>query len=155
LFLITRGDHPLAQKKQVQVAELEGLDLICPPRGMTARDILDQALHHCGITIEPKHEAAQFITLAGMVSLGLGVTVMPLGNRSQLDALGLAALPFSDAAVVRVVGVLTCRNEPLSAPAVAFRNLLFLTLWSESELLEEGWHPLGAPPRPTLGQSRG
>lgn len=146
-FLIMHRDHPLAGAGRVHMRDLENADLICPPRGMTARDILDQALQQQGITIKPKHEAAQFITLAGMVSLGLGVTVMPLSNRRMLEAFDLIALPFADADIVRVVGVVTHSHEPLSPPAAAFKDLLFKNSCSEGELLEEGWRPLGPDPR--------
>jgi len=145
-FLIMRRDHPLATTGHATVADLEGLDLICPPRGMTARDILDQAVQRHGFTLQPKHEAAQFLTLAGMVSLGLGMTVMPLSNRRLLESFDLVALPFSDASISREIGVLTRRGEPLTAPAAAFKRLLFLTTGSEGELLEEGWQPLTRAP---------
>ncbi len=141
-FLIMRRDHPLASTGHATVADLEGLDLICPPRGMTARDILDQAVQRHGFTIQPKHEAAQFLTLAGMVSLGLGMTVMPLSNRRMLESFDLVALPFIDANIYREIGVLTRRGDPLTPPAAAFKRLLFLTTGSEGELLEEGWQPL-------------
>lgn len=141
-FLIMRRDHPLARAGHASVADLEGLDLICPPRGMTARDIIDKAALQHGFTLQPKHEAAQFITLAGMVSLGLGMTVMPLSNRRVLEAFDLVALPFVDADIYRQIGVLSRRNEALTPPAAAFKRLLFLTTGDEGELLEEGWHPL-------------
>lgn len=141
-FLIMHRDHPLARSGHARIADLEGLDLICPPRGMTARDILDRAVQRQGFTIEPRHEAAQFITLAGMVSLGLGMTVMPLSNRRMLESFDLVALPFVDAEINREIGVLTRRGEPLSPPAAAFKRLLLLTTGREGELLEEGWHPL-------------
>jgi len=143
-FLIMHKNHPLAGSGQVRLQDLENLDLICPPQGMTARDILDQELQRRGIEVSPKHEAAQFITLAGMVSLGLGATVMPLGSRRVLDAFELVALPFADADIIRVVGVLTHNQEPLSPPASAFKEMLFLNSHcEESELLEEGWRMLG------------
>lgn len=141
-FLIMRRDHPLARIGHARVADLEGLDLICPPRGMTARDILDKVVERQGFSIQPKHEAAQFITLAGMVSLGLGMTVMPLSNRRILESFDLVALPFIDAEIIREIGVLTRRGEPLTPPASAFKRLLVLTTGSEGELLEEGWQPL-------------
>ena len=100
-FLIMRRDHPLALTGHAKVADLEGLDLICPPRGMTARAILDRVVEAKGFSVQPKHEAAQFITLAGMVSLGLGMTVMPLSNRRMLESFDLVALPFVDAEIVR------------------------------------------------------
>ena len=66
-FLIMRRDHPLALTGHAKVADLEGLDLICPPRGMTARAILDRVVEAKGFSVQPKHEAAQFISLAGRV----------------------------------------------------------------------------------------
>jgi len=141
-FLIMRRDHPLARSGHAEVADLEGLDLICPPRGMTARDILDLAVERNGFELQPKHEAAQFITLAGMVSQGVGMTVMPLSNRRILEAFDLVALPLVDADISREIGVLSRRREPLTPPASAFKRLLFLTTGSEGDLLEEGWRPL-------------
>jgi DNA-binding transcriptional LysR family regulator len=141
-FLIMRRDHPLARIGHAAIADLEGLDLICPPRGMTAREVLDEAVQRQGFTVQPKHEAAHFITLVGMVSEGLGMTVMPLSNRRMLESFDLVALPFVDAEIGREIGVLSRRGSPLTPPAAAFKRLLFLTTGDEGELLEEGWHPL-------------
>jgi len=141
-FLIMRRDHPLARVGHATIADLEGLDLICPPRGMTAREVLDEAVERQGFAVQPKHEASHFITLAGMVSEGLGMTVMPLSNRRMLESFDLVALPFVDAEIGREVGVLSRRGDPLTPPAAAFKRLLFLTTGDEGELLEEGWHPV-------------
>jgi hypothetical protein len=149
-FLIMRRDHPLALIGHARVADLEGLDLICPPRGMTAREILDRVVEAKGFSVQPKHEAAQFITLAGMVSLGLGMTVMPLSNRRMLESFDLVALPFVDAEFVREIGVLTRRGEPLTPPARAFKSLLILTTGSEANCWKKAGSRSARGARPDL-----
>jgi DNA-binding transcriptional LysR family regulator len=126
-FLILRRDHPLARRRKARLADLEGLDLLCPARGTTARSVLEEAVAAAGMDIRPKYEALQYHTLIGMVAAGLGGTVMPMTSRPLLDALGLKALAIADADLSRDVGLLTRRDQELSPVATAFVDLLFRT----------------------------
>jgi DNA-binding transcriptional LysR family regulator len=126
-FLILPRGHTLARHPNVRLADLDGLDLLCPARGTTARSVLEEAADAKGVDIRPKYEALQYHTLIGMVAAGLGVTVMPMTSRPLLDALGLQALAFSDADLSRDVGLITRRDETLSPVATDFVDLLFRT----------------------------
>ena len=57
-----------------------------------------------------------------------------------------AAVPFADADLFREVGVISRRNEELSAPARAFLNLLSVLSSSPQEIGDTGLRPLSARP---------
>lgn len=127
-FLILSADHVIAKRGHVAFRELEGLALLCPARGTTARALIEDTARKTGITLHVKYEALQHQTLISMVSAGLGATVAPLTDRRVLAALELVALPFEDARPVRQVGVISRRNEQLAPPATAFvQHLLVMS----------------------------
>jgi len=124
-FLILPRSHPLARRRKVELADLEGLDLLCPAKGTTARTVLEEVADARRVAIRPKYEALQYHTLIAMVAAGLGVTVMPMTGRPLFEALGLEALSFADADLSRDVGLLTLRDQALSPIATDFVDLLF------------------------------
>jgi DNA-binding transcriptional LysR family regulator len=141
-FLILPADHALARRGHIEFRELEGLPLLFPATGTTARALLEGAARSAGISLHAKYEALQHQTLVSMVSAGLGVTVMPLTDRRVLTALGLVALPFQDIRLHREVGVISRRHEQLSPPATAFLRLLLIMSGSDQAIGETGLRAL-------------
>lgn len=145
LLIAPRG-HELARRRRLRFREIDGLPLVCPSRGTTARALLERSALENGFTLVAKCEAMQYQTIAAMVTAGLGLTVMPLVDQRVLDALDLVAVPFADADVFREVGVISRRNEEPSAPARSFLNLLSALSSSPQEIGDTGLRPLSARP---------
>jgi len=100
--------HPLARRKSVDLADLDGMRVLLLEDGHCLRD---QALAICsaaGAVENTNFRAASIETLRQMVRAGLGVTLMPAlaarGDRS------VAYVPFRDGGPRRVVG-LAFRNS--------------------------------------------
>lgn len=118
-FLIARRDHPIAERDLATVEDLAKFDLLCPARGSTAREVLDQVTLAAGFTVRPKYEALQYQTLFTLASAGFGATFMPKVSSAILEALGLIAVPFQDAPA-RSIGIIKRHSEALPPAAEAF-----------------------------------
>lgn len=145
LLIVPRG-HELARRRGLRFRDLDGQPLVCPSRGTTARALLERAAGDSGFVLVAKCEATQYQTIAAMVAAGLGLTVMPLVDQRILEALDLVAVPFADTDLFREVGLISRRNEELSAPARAFLNLLSVLSSSPQEIGGTGLRPLSARP---------
>jgi LysR family carnitine catabolism transcriptional activator len=134
-FLILRCEHALAIRGSAQLADLDELELLCASAGSTARDVLETAARGAGVTIRPKYETMHYPTLFAMASAGLGATVMPTVNPDILVAIGLKAVPILGAQLLRPVGTIRPRGEPLSPPGEAFLQVLRFTAAEMQERL--------------------
>lgn len=123
-FLILRAEHPIATRGSAQLADLDTLQLLCASPGSTAREVLETAARSAGLAIRPRYETMHYPTLFAMASAGLGATVMPIVNLDVLAAMGLKAVPILGARLLRPVGVIRHRGEPLSPPGEAFLQVL-------------------------------
>ncbi|SMF55446.1 LysR family transcriptional regulator, carnitine catabolism transcriptional activator [Tistlia consotensis] len=145
-YLILPRGHGLARRRRVRFGEIEGLPLVLPAKGTTARALVERTARQAGFLPHIKCDAMQYQTIATMVAAGLGITVMPMVDRRMLSALELVALPFADLAPYREVGILARRSEPCSAATRAFLDLLGLLCANQADLGEIGLRPLSGRP---------
>jgi DNA-binding transcriptional LysR family regulator len=76
-ILLTPGDHPLADRTEVALAELDQLPLLLEPQGTNFRDLLDQQAAAAGITLMARAEVDGMRLLASLAFQGFGATVVP------------------------------------------------------------------------------
>jgi len=71
--------HPLAERRQVRVADLAGADLIVHSAGRRSAmyDVVRGLLAGAGVTPRIRHEVGETSTLVTLVAGGLGVAVVP------------------------------------------------------------------------------
>ena len=68
-----------------------------------------------------RYEAQQFLTVQGLVRVGLGVGIVPPDRGGAPSCAAISALlPITDPALTREVGMITQRGRPLSPIAIAF-----------------------------------
>jgi LysR family hydrogen peroxide-inducible transcriptional activator len=120
-FLVAMPEsHPLAARKRVKAADLQGEKLLLLEEGHCLRD---QALEVCERvgTEEQDFRATSLETLRQMVVAGLGLTLLPrlAAEGPFASARGLAVRPFSPPAPNRVIGAAwrrsTSRGEAIRA----------------------------------------
>ncbi|WZB73024.1 LysR substrate-binding domain-containing protein [Achromobacter xylosoxidans] len=135
--------HALAGRRSVSVRDLARLPLSLGDQGTTVRQLFDAACANAGLHIEPayvsNHSAAFLPMLAGsdIVALSGYLTV-----GGQLDALRLAAVPFSNPEMrQRSVQAQTLQGRTLPGLAREFMDLL-------GERLEQGLRARRVKPRP-------
>ena len=77
--LLVPANHPLAEKKDLQLADCGHADFIMYSRKMAPgfHDLILSMLHRAGLTPHVVQEAAEMYTLISLVATGLGIAVAP------------------------------------------------------------------------------
>jgi DNA-binding transcriptional LysR family regulator len=78
LVLVAGLDTPLARRRRIQVARLDGLDLILYGRGSAVRDVITAALEAAGATPRIRFETREYRTARALASEGLAAAILPL-----------------------------------------------------------------------------
>jgi LysR family carnitine catabolism transcriptional activator len=126
-YLVCRHDHPLAQKRRINVADLAGHELIHLAPSTSVRQHVDQLLRgvsvrHAGLEVE------HLATLAGLVKQGLGISLVPELTLFQFRSMDLIAIPLDSQAVVRPILVVQQKERALSHAAQGMLALIELRL---------------------------
>lgn len=121
------ADHPLALKRQVRVADLDGTPLIVhsADRRSTMYDVVQRLCRDAGFDPVIKHEVGETSTLVTLVAGGLGVAIVP----EQVIALGLDGVAYRPlvrpaSTVELAIAHRADRNEPHLARALDVISVL-------------------------------
>ena len=117
--------HPLAAKRRVTWRDLAAEPLVLLPKQSSVRVLAEHGFAAAGLAREPDYEVANMVTALSMVRAGLGVTVMPRMVLDELNMKGLHAGRINDPRPVRIIGIITRVDRPLSPAAAAYVDLLF------------------------------
>jgi hypothetical protein len=104
--------HPLARRRQVRLADLDGQSLVVPPSGRAHRRTLERALLDADVAWRVAAEVDGWDLQAHLTALGVGATVVNVCVRPPK---GVAAVPIADLPPVRYWAA--CRRPRL--PMVA------------------------------------
>jgi DNA-binding transcriptional LysR family regulator len=111
--------HPLADRDQVSVADLEGSDLVALRTGSGLRHIADAYFAAHGVVMHPVIEVTELATLRALVRDGVGVALIPDAPSEP----GIVNVPLADEAS-RVVGLARNRARSTSAAAAQFARFV-------------------------------
>jgi DNA-binding transcriptional LysR family regulator len=141
---VMRGDHPLAQRERVKAADLAGLPFVSFMRGTPFRYETDALFEKLGVERILRTEAMTHEALCGLVSHGLGVSIVSpfsphLGRNPHLTF-----RPFQPAIPVQM-GILGDAAS-LSSAALAFFTFAVDEL--SSRTIANGADGEGAPSGP-------
>jgi len=96
--LVVEAAHPLAGRRRVRLADLDGLALVVPPPGRPHRRTLDRALLDAGVSWTVAAEVDGWDLMVHLAGLGIGATVV---NGCVPAPAGLASVPIRDLPAVR------------------------------------------------------
>ncbi len=116
--------HPLLTLKAVPIATLLSNDVITLQSPSQVRQMIVDTLKTKHLVLEPALEAHQLATIGRMVASGLGVSIVPALSAKQMIELGAQCMPISDITITETVGIITRKRHPLSAAAIAMRDVL-------------------------------
>jgi DNA-binding transcriptional LysR family regulator len=141
LILAVPTDHPLADREEISMRDLDGHELLMGPPGTAFRSDLDRAAEAAGITLKAKVELDGLRLIASLVFEGFGAAVLPSAAIPRwLDpGTQFRRIPIVDADPRRV-GVARRRRGLLSAPARALQDVIVQSLAEEATRLK-GVHP--------------
>ncbi|XHS78460.1 LysR family transcriptional regulator [Burkholderiaceae bacterium UC74_6] len=118
--LVCRSDHALARKRQLRPADLAAFPFIHLSRNSSVRQYVEAATHPQ--PLPPLLEVDQLATVAGMVSAGLGISVVPALTLYQFRAPELVTRALDWPALERSIYLVSRRDRAPSFAASAFRE---------------------------------
>lgn len=129
LAIALSEDHPLAGAGPVpiRIEEVAGEDFISMRPGYGTRLLLDQLLREAQLQPTFVFESMELSTVAGLVSAGLGVALLPMDD-PYLAPTGVVLRPLVPPAQ-RELGMVWRRTEEPAPPVDQFRD--FITGWRE------------------------
>lgn len=123
-YLACRRDHPLAKRRQVRWAELDGHKFIAVWKGSGNRLLLDTRLADSGLQIKWFYEVKHLSASLGLVESGLGVSALPRSALPHEDHPIIKAIPLIDPVITRGVGTLRREGTTIPAAAQIFYDML-------------------------------
>jgi LysR family hydrogen peroxide-inducible transcriptional activator len=141
LVLVVPPDHELADRVEIEMADLDGHPLLLGPSGTAFRSDLDRAARAAGITLVPKVELDGLRLIASLTFEGFGAAVIPSAAipRWLQGSDAFRKVAIRDAGT-RQVSVARRRRGLPSAPARALHEVMVEVLRTQAEL-KEGVHP--------------
>lgn len=116
--------HPLAKRRTLPLAALDGVALVSLPNESRTRRIIDAAAAHAGIALRHAVTVTQFATTMSLVRARVGLAIVPGSVATDLPHLGLVARPLTAPALRRELGIVTLRDRALSPAASGMLALL-------------------------------
>ncbi|QGQ45380.1 LysR family transcriptional regulator [Metabacillus sediminilitoris] len=116
--------HRLAKKSSIKLRELVDEPFCLLPEGFVFRDMVVNACQDLGFSPTVAFEGDDIDALKGLVSAGLGVTLMP--EVTLVDSLprSTVKIPLVEPNVTRTVGVITPKERVLLPTEKLFYNFL-------------------------------
>lgn len=133
LRLVVHHAHPLARQRMARLADIRTEPFVALGTGYGLRSLTDALFREAGYRPRIAFESQDSHTVRGLVSAGLGVSILPPGGdapgrtlRPETGDLGWEEVPLDSALAFREVGVSWRRRKPETEPVPArlFRELV-------------------------------
>ena len=118
--VIVPRDHPLAGRSSVSRADVVAFPLVALQPSTSVRAAVDAWLRDAPRTPTIACEATYMMTVAGMVSAGLGIALLPVSAREVLAFPDLVAVPVAAPELTRDISVVTLEGRSLAPMSEAF-----------------------------------
>jgi DNA-binding transcriptional LysR family regulator len=118
--LVMPRNHPLAQKKKLELKHLNNQDLVAPPNPRPHRVMINRMLMDANVTWRVAVEASGWDLMMQFVHLGLGLAIV---NGFCRPGAGLVAKPLRQLPRIRYQ-ILTPKHRPQNANTSALRERL-------------------------------
>jgi DNA-binding transcriptional LysR family regulator len=92
MVFVCESTHPLADRRQIGLADLAGHDFIQFPPGWGIRQRLDEGFAAAGVQPVSAYEVADYAITAELIRHRLAATVMPVSVANRFPDLHTAAL---------------------------------------------------------------
>ncbi|MEW9528392.1 LysR family transcriptional regulator [Microbispora sp. NPDC049125] len=146
LELVVPADSPLAGRTSVHLAELAGERVITMRCSTGLRQVARAIWRRAGITPAVVAEANDITTVKSLVASGLGISLLPAGDRTPPPA-GVRQIPVADSGVFRPVGLAWDSGRTATTAARCFRQ--FVSRYASRHTLGEACDPI--PPTDLSG----
>ncbi len=120
LYVIVPKNHPLAGHKSIRLIEIAEEPFICLKHGIGLRGITDNLCTQAGFEPKIAFEGEEIPTIVGLVSVGLGVSLIP--SVPGLDFSRVSLLRVTEPISGRDIGIAWIENRNISMAAERFRD---------------------------------
>ena len=117
LVLAVAPDHPLATRREVEVADLDGLPLVMFREGYDLRAVTLAACREAGVEPRLVSQGGEMDGVLAFVAAGLGAAVVPAIAMPAESK--LMAIPFKSPGLSRTVALAHRADRPVPRPAQA------------------------------------
>jgi len=125
LVFICRPEHPLARRKKLRAADLQGQNFVHFERDIPTRRATDRILRAHNVSVHRVAEFDNIETIKRAVEVGLGVAVVPRPSVLDERRSGqLAVVPLVEPEWERAVGIVYRSDRALSTAGRKFVELL-------------------------------
>jgi DNA-binding transcriptional LysR family regulator len=125
LALICPPDHPLASRKRVKAADLNGQEFVQFERDIPTRRAIDRILKSHGVTVQRVAEFDNIETIKRAVEVGFGLAIVPRPSVLDEQKSGqLGVVMLAEPEWTRTVGAIHRSDRALSTAAQKFVELL-------------------------------
>jgi DNA-binding transcriptional LysR family regulator len=123
MVVVCSADHELAKQKEINIADINGLDYVHFDRQLKIRDEIDTVFEKNSISVNTKLEFDNIESMKRAVEANAGVSLLPLTTvKKELEAGSLHVLQLKDIEVYRPLGIIHKKN--LKECAKGFIKLL-------------------------------
>jgi DNA-binding transcriptional LysR family regulator len=125
LVLVCSREHPLMVRRQVRLADLEGMRFVAFERDIPTGRAVDKLLKGAGVKVQTALELDNVETIKRAVELGLGVSILPKASVQTEELAGtLLARTLADGTFTRPIGVVVRKGRYLGKAADAVVEVL-------------------------------
>lgn len=118
LVLVCATHHPLARRRSITLADLEGQNFVGYERDIPTRRELDRVLRRKNVTVRYVMELDNIETIKRVVEIGAGVSIVPEPTvKQEVKNRTLCAVQISDETLLRPLGIVHRQGRHFS-PAV-------------------------------------
>ncbi|WP_233234395.1 LysR family transcriptional regulator [Bordetella sp. LUAb4] len=120
--LVCKADHPLARQREIGLRDLSAAPFIHLARSHSVRLQLERAFHP--YPMKTVMEVEQLATVTGMISAGIGITVVPALTLYEFERPDLVSRPLRMPGLVRRIYLVKRRGASLPAAAAQLYALM-------------------------------
>jgi DNA-binding transcriptional LysR family regulator len=125
IVVLLTADHSLAAAKEIQLADLAGVNLALPDDDFGVRRIFDRATAEAGLRLNPTLSSNVFETLREFVRGGGGVAVLPARAAGRSISPGMICVPLAGPAFQDShIDLIVLRRRRLPRVVKAFVDVL-------------------------------
>ena len=134
MVLVCAPGHWLAERKEVELEALEGVNMVGFDDDLTIRREIDRVLNQHRVEVEVVMEFDNIETIKRAIEIDAGVSLLPAPTVSREVAWGsLVTVPLAGEDLVRPLGIIHRRGKELSTTTQHFIDLLLSEGKSETD----------------------
>lgn len=123
--LVCSSAHPLAQKSEIRLAELQGIEMVGIERGLRLRKEVDKCLSSAGVSVDVRMEFDNADSMIRAIQANRGIGIVPEAAVRRETANGLLrVVACRELRLTRPLGIIFRRSGSLGRAASEFGSLL-------------------------------